>query len=207
MSVYLNSGYILDMAVERLGLRDQVVTGDSSSGAVTGDYSNKIWQIAERVSKGHPTYSWDGRNQQNIFDCSSLVHRALIECGITAFDRNLEDYSGYKSEDAISGNCLNTTGEMDWVRNNQPQAIISEGSVDPSQMEIGDVCVNNNHTIFFMGQAKSGDGYLKFHASSGNPSQFSCSDNPDLTGTKYGVGWGRYSDQGWLMVYRPSLFK
>lgn len=207
-------------------------TADNSGNATItqqgGSYSGgSIVEIATRegMAQGNERIKYVlGGNSAYTADCARFVASVLTEAGYNAFGITASNHVGYKahedrtaivSEACSNGGGVDCSSERAWVKANQPQAIIYDGSAggfDISTLQPGDICYRGgSHVVIYMGKNSNGEDYI-CHASSSNPSSFSCSDDPnDLNKQpKYGFGFGRfegYHHQNTDFVFRPSLLK
>ena len=209
-------------------------TADNSGNATItqqgGSYSGSggsIVEIATRegMAQGNERIKYVlGGDSAYVADCARFVASVLTEAGYNAFGITASNHAGYKahedrtaivSEACSNGGGVDCSSERAWVKANQPQAIIYDGSAggfDISTLQPGDICYRGgSHVVIYMGKNSNGEDYI-CHASSSNPSSFSCSDDPnDLNKQpKYGFGFGRfegYHHQNTDFVFRPSLLK
>lgn len=216
------SNTISDSTADNSGNATITQQGGSHSGS-----GGSIVEIATRegMAQGNERIKYVlGGDSAYTADCARFVASVLTEAGYNAFGITASNHAGYKahedrtaivSEACSNGGGVDCNSERAWVKANQPQAIIYDGSAggfDISTLQPGDICYRGgSHVVIYMGKNSNGEDYI-CHASSSNPSSFSCSDDPnDLNKQpKYGFGFGRfegYHHQNTDFVFRPSLLK
>lgn len=235
MSVYLNSGYILDKTVDALGVRDQMTkveesSGDSGSSVGDSDFLSVVKHMCETgtkegVDRLNYVYGGDGAYST---DCSRFVFRALIGAKMNAFGLTPEGVSAINSNfDPIASDTTNLSGlgasctstQKPWVHNNAPQSIVYDGDssgqpMDASQVGLlqpGDILWmgsgGGHHVVIYVGKNSSGEDIIA-HASQTGGTNASSDMNALARG--YSVGYAHlsyYLDKGDIyLVARPSKF-
>ena len=221
LSVYLNSGYILDKTVDALGIRNQMTVANQSGNTGLGSSSTGDTDLVSVIKYMCETgtvswvdrlgYTTDGDDRSYNTDCSRFVFRALIGAKMNAFGATPDQVASLCPDyDPIKSNISNLVGlgkcytgaQIPWVRSTAPQSIVFDADVaghtltdaDSACLEPGDICFvgyGGAHHVVFYMGKNSQGIRIKAHASTSDNNN--CSNNMDaLDNKKWGVGYGSF---------------
>lgn len=235
LSVYLNSGYILDKTVDALGIRNQMTVADKSGNTSSNLAGNTdLISVVKRMCEMGTNQGVDrlkyvlGGDDAYCTDCSRFVFRALIGAKMNAFGATPDSVNAVSpnfdpiSSDTykvsgIGANCTST--QKPWVHDNAPQSIVYDGDssgqpMGASQISLlqpGDILWMGSgaghHVVIYVGKNSSGEDIVA-HASQTDGTNASSDMNALARG--YSVGYAHlsyYVDSGEIyLVARPSKF-